>query len=208
VREGLRGGYGGPVWTEDPGSGGEIRQVRAGDIDPAIIYGEESEALGINAIAAHSNDYILPIYIEGAITRIEFAAKLGVEKVDMERPFYGEERLLEDKEFTLTETQLARHQRLNEMLEISRERMAKIGKLRDEMGWNDLNEKMDKICGQQCDIAARILKTNSAAPSDLTIKFAINRRYDDNWATDSIMRDMRRLMKQPSLLAQALEQAA
>jgi hypothetical protein len=137
---------------------------RAGEVDPAIMYGEESNALGITDVGAPADSYIWPLYIEGALTRIEFAAKIGVEKVDKERPLYGEWRLVEGKEFKLTETQLARQQRFSEILEISRERTERIGRLRRELGWNELNDEMDAIAARQGDVECRILNTPGATP--------------------------------------------
>jgi hypothetical protein len=153
---------------------------RAGPPPVAITYGEESEALGISGIAAPVDRYIWPRYIEDAMRHAHYTKQLALQK------------------------------RLKQMLRISLRYDAKLGALRRELGVDAVNDRTEALTGRAVRLEYCILDMPSVTVNDLEIKLKIQQLFDGcepNHATESILCDMRRLMKRPEDLARLLSVA-
>jgi hypothetical protein len=156
---------------------------RAGPPNPAIIMSEETKALGVeHHLISERRGYLQPIEFEIAIRR-----KLS-KTVDDQTG-----RLLPP-----TKEKRAEARPLKNLLKISRRHDDKVHRLLCEAGGDAANDKMDELCSEYSDYAWRVLDMPSASPDDIKIKLAINKRYGDNCGAESIMRDVRNLMKHPA----------
>jgi hypothetical protein len=169
----------------------EVRR-RAGAPDPAI---RPSQAVAFGIRSGYVDHYIEPLGIQIALD------ELGVV---LDKKTRGIRRL------PLNKRQLAQRRRLKEMLRLSRPYQRKVHRLSKELGIDAANDRIDALTERECDLANRILKLSSATVNDLEIKFKIREIFrggTPDHAMESIVRDMRRLMKRPSALTKMLGEA-
>lgn len=180
-------------------------EKRAGEPPAEIKYTEENAVLGLKPVGRSRDAYIWPMYIKSAISTIEYMAALATAKVGFP-PTVAQLRALRGKPYRLTKKQEAERTLLRRRLRVSQRYHAKLHRIYEELGRDAVNKKMEALTGRQCHTASRILKMPAATPSDLDIKFLINERYGDDWAAESIMVDVQRLMTHPASLAKVLQE--
>ena len=169
--------------------------------DPSIAYGEEAndgDFLEYRMKEYRSDFHTMHGYIESFIIerRLAEIVPQPAKRIDKEEGGFILD-VLDEGTFPLTEKQIARRERLEARLELSRRYEEQIGRLRHQIGLTAAERECDRLCERLSRIEERILATPAVTRSDFAVKLTINQYHGDNFAADDIIRDIRRMVAAP-----------
>jgi hypothetical protein len=158
---------------------------------PSILYSPEQEADGLKWPVEGrppSDKFIWPLYIEGALDRVncdyDGIVTVGVAEA-IEKVAGGLPKLSADKE--------ALRDRLVARLKLSKQYMRKWRRVQAKAGVTALYEKMDAATSYQGDLEERISRAKPVTRADMARKLALYDHYKREFYGEEIIRDMRKL---------------
>jgi hypothetical protein len=157
----------------------------------SILYGPEQEADGLKwplEDRPPSDKFIWPLYIEGALDRVNYdydgIVTVGVAEA-IEKVAGGLPKLSVDKE--------ALRDRLVARLKLSKQYMRKLRRVEAKVGVTALYDKMEKVVDRQAAIESRIVSAKPMTRGDMARKLALYDHYKFEFYSEEIIRDLRKL---------------